>query len=76
MEDDVSLLTTKTQEELFALLVKAKRQIHTSTGSHVASGSGIPSGSGPVATPPPSNAQQIAPTNDAASGISCAAIDG
>ncbi len=78
MEDDVSVLTTKTQEELVALLVKARRQIHASTGSRVASGSGIPSGSSPVATPPLSNAgcQQTAPTNNAASGVSCVAVNG
>jgi hypothetical protein len=55
IEDDVSVLTTKTQDELVALLVKARRQIHMFTSSQVASGSGIPSGSGPVATPPPSD---------------------
>jgi hypothetical protein len=77
-EDDVSMLTTKMQDELVALLVKARRQIHASTGSRVVSGSGIPSGSSPVATPPPSNAgcQQTALTNGAASGVSSVAIDG
>ncbi len=78
VEDDVSVLTTKTQDELVALLVKARRQIHASTCSRVASGSGIPPGSGLVATPSPSDAgcQQTAPTNDAASGVSGAAVDG
>jgi hypothetical protein len=77
-EDDVSVLTTKTQEELVALLVKARRQIHASTGSWAASGSSIPSGSGPAATPPPSNAgcQQTAPTNNAISGVSGVAVNG
>jgi hypothetical protein len=77
-EDDVSVLTTKTQEELVALLVKDRRQMYASTGSWVASGSGIPSGSGPVATLPPSNAgcQQTAPTNNAASDVSGVAVNG
>jgi hypothetical protein len=54
VKDDVSMLTTETQDELVALLVKARRQIHASTGSQVASGSSIPPGSGPVVTPSPS----------------------
>jgi hypothetical protein len=76
-EDDVSVLTTKTQDELVALLVKTRRQIHASTGSQVASGSGIPPGSGLVATSSPSNAgrQQTAPTNNAVSGANGAAFD-
>ncbi len=41
-EDDVSVLTTKTQEELVALSVKARRQIHVPTCSWVASSSGTP----------------------------------
>jgi hypothetical protein len=53
VEDDMGVLTTKTQDELVDLLVKARRQIHMSASSQVASGSGIPSGSGPVATLPP-----------------------
>jgi hypothetical protein len=77
VEDDVSLLTTKTQGELVAILVKTRKQIHASTGSWVVSGSGIPPGIGPVATLSPSNVscQQTAPTNSAASGISGAAIN-
>ena len=77
VEDDVSVLTTKTQDELVALLVKVRRQIHASTCSRVASGSGIPPGSGLVATPSPSNAgcQQTAPTNNAVSGANGAAFD-
>jgi hypothetical protein len=55
-ENDVSMLTTKTQDKLVALLVKARRQFHASTGSWVALGSGIPSGSSPVAMPLPSDA--------------------
>ncbi len=76
-DDDVSVLTTKMQDELVALLVKARRQIHASTGSWVASGSGIPSGSGPVAMPSPTNAgrQQTTPTNNAVSGINGAAVN-
>jgi hypothetical protein len=74
----MSVLTTKTQDELVALFVKARRQIHVPIGSRVASGSGIPPGSGPVATPSLSNVgcQQTAPTNGAASGVSGAAIKG
>ncbi len=74
----VSMLTTKTQDELVALMVMARRQIYPSTGSWVASGSGILSGSGPVVTPSPSNAgcQQAAPTNGATSGVSGAVVNG
>ncbi len=70
VEDDVIVLTTKTQEEMIALLVRAMRQIHAPTSSQVASG--IPSGRGPVATPPPSDGgcQQTASTNNDASDIS------
>jgi hypothetical protein len=77
-EDDVSVLTAKMQEELAALLVKARRQIHAPTGSWVASGSGTPPGSGLVATssPPDAGHQQTAPTNGAASGASGASVDG
>jgi hypothetical protein len=77
MEDYESLLTLKTQEELVALLVRARRQIHASTGSWDASSSGIPSGSGPVAMLPPSSAgcQQTSLTNDPANGISGVTID-
>ncbi len=66
-EDNVSVLTTKTQEELVALLVKARRQIHMPTGSRVASGSGNPPGGGPVAMPshPDEGRQQTTPTNGA-----------
>jgi hypothetical protein len=76
-EDDVSVLTTKTQDELVALMVKARRQIHASNGSQVASGSGIPPGSGLVATPSPSNkgCQQTVPTNNAVSSANGAAVD-
>ena len=76
-DDDVSVLTTKMQDELVALLVKARRQIHASTGSWVASGSGISSGSGPVAMPSPTNAgrQQTTPTNNAVSGVNGAAVN-
>ncbi len=77
-EDDVSVLTTKTQDELVALLFKARRQIHAPTGSWVASSSSIPSGNGSVATSSPSNAgcQQTALTNGTARGISGVAVDG
>jgi hypothetical protein len=77
-EDDVSVLTTKMQEELIALLVKARRQIHVPTGSRVASGSGDPPGGSPVAMPsrPNKGRQQTAPTNGADSNAGGAHIDG
>jgi hypothetical protein len=77
-DDDVSILTTKMQDELVAFLVKARRQIHASTNSWVASGSGIPSGSGPVAMPSPTDVgrQQTSPTNNAVRGVNSAAVDG
>ncbi len=76
-DDDVSVLTTKMQDELVALLVKARRQIHVSNGSRYVSGFGIPSGSSLVAMPSPPDAgcQQTAPTNNAVSGINGAAVD-
>jgi hypothetical protein len=77
-DDDISVLTTKMQDELVALLVKARRQIHVFTGSWVASGSGISSGFGLVAMPSPPNVgcQQTVPTNNAVSGINGAAVNG
>jgi hypothetical protein len=77
-EKDVSVLTTKTQEELVALLVKARQQIHAPTGSRVAFGSGnLPRG-GPVATPshPDEGRQQTAPTNGADSDAGGAHVNG
>jgi hypothetical protein len=76
-EDNVSVLTTKTQEELVALLVKARGQIHAPTGSRVASGSGDPPGGGPNATPsrPDKGRQQTAPTNGADSNARGAHVD-
>ncbi len=77
-EDDFSVLTTKTQEELVALLVKSRQQIHAPTGSRVASGSGNPPGGGPVATPsrPNEGRQQTAPTNGTNSDAGGAHVDG
>jgi hypothetical protein len=50
-KDDVSVLTSKTQDELVALLVKARKQLSgASIGSQVASGSDDPLGSGLTAT--------------------------
>jgi hypothetical protein len=76
-EEDVSVLTTKMQEELVALLVKARLQIHAPTGSQVASGSGNPPGGGPVATPshPNEGRQQTAPTNGADNNAKGAHVD-
>jgi hypothetical protein len=49
-DDDASVLTSKTQDELVALLVQARKQLSgASVGSWVASGSNLPPGSGPVA---------------------------
>jgi hypothetical protein len=49
-DDDVSVLTSKTQDELVALLVQARRQLSSaSIGSRVAPGSNLPPGSSPVA---------------------------
>ncbi len=49
-DNDVSVLTSKTQDELVALLVQARKQLSgTTVGSWVASGSDLPPGSGPAA---------------------------
>ena len=53
-EDDVSVLTTKTQDEMVVLLVKARRQLHTSTSCWVASGCGSTPVSIPVVMSSPS----------------------
>jgi hypothetical protein len=48
--DNVSVLTSMTQDELVALLVQARKQLSSAPiGSQVASGSDIPPGRGPVA---------------------------
>ncbi len=48
-KDDVSVLTTKTEDELVALLVQARKQLSgASVGSQVASGSNLPLRSGPA----------------------------
>jgi hypothetical protein len=48
--NDVSVLTSKTQDELVALLVQARKQLSNSiVGSQAASGSNIVPGSGQVA---------------------------
>ncbi len=70
-EDDVSVLTTKTQDDLVALLVKARRahQVNNA-GLRAASGSGHLPRSGLVATPPHPDAggQKTCPTSDAHDG--------
>ncbi len=70
-EDDVSALTTKTQEELVALLVKARRahQVNNA-GLRAASGSGNLPRSGLVAMPPYTDAggQKTCLTSDAHDG--------
>ncbi len=70
-EDNVSALTTKTQDKLVALLVKARKQLSgASVSSRVASGSNLPPGSGPAATLSQTNAggQEFILANSAPSG--------
>jgi hypothetical protein len=70
-EDDnnVSILTSKTQDELVALLVQARKQLSNSTvGSRAASGSNTLPGSGPVATQSQANVGGQEPT--LANGVS------
>jgi hypothetical protein len=70
-EDDVSILTTKTQDELVALLVQARKQICSATiGSWVASGSDLPPRSSPAATHSQTNAggQMSTSANSASPG--------
>jgi hypothetical protein len=56
-DDDVSVLTTKTQDELVALLVQARKQLSNApVGSRVASGSDATPGSGPDAVLSQTNA--------------------
>jgi hypothetical protein len=79
VEEHVSVLTTKTQDELTALLVRARRQIHASIGSWIASGSSSSPGSGPAAMPPSINnmgCQQTAPTNGIVNGTEGETIKG
>ncbi len=70
-DDDVSVLTSKTQDELVALLVQARKQLSgASIGSQVASGSNLPPGSGPVAMQSQTNVgrQEFILANIASSG--------
>jgi hypothetical protein len=70
-DDDVSVLTSKTQDELVALLVQARKQLSgASVGSRVASGSDLPSGSSPVAMQSQTNmgGQESILANSASSG--------
>ncbi len=56
-EDDMSVLTTKTQDKLVALLLQARKQIcNAPIGSRVASGSNLPPRSGLAATLSQTNA--------------------
>jgi hypothetical protein len=78
-EDDVSILTTKTQDELVALLVQARKQICSATiGSQVASGSDIPPRSGPAATHSQTNAggQKSTSANSASPGTGSNGVGG
>ncbi len=61
--DNVSVLTSKTQDELVALLVQARKQLSsTPIGSWVASGSNTLPGIGPVAMQPQINVGGQEPT--------------
>ncbi len=78
-EDNVSVLTTKTQDELVALLVQARKQICSATvGSRVASGSNLPPGSNPAATHSQTNAggQKSASANSASPGTGSNGVGG
>jgi hypothetical protein len=76
-EDDASVLTTKTQDELVALLVKARRAHQVANaGLRAASGSGHLPGNGLVATPPHPDAggQKTCPTSNAHDGDAGVAV--
>jgi hypothetical protein len=62
-DDDVSILTSKTQDKLVALLVQARRQLSSAPiGSWVASSSNTLPGIGPVAMQPQINVGGQEPT--------------
>ncbi len=70
-DNGMSVLTSKTQDELVALLVQARKQLSGATvGSRVASGSDLPPGSGPAAMPSQTNVggQESILANSAPSG--------
>ncbi len=76
-EDDLSILTTKTQDELVALLVKARRAHQVATaGLWAASGSSHLPSSDLVATPPHPDAggQKTCPTSNAHNGNAGVAV--
>ncbi len=78
-EDDVSVLTTKTQDKLVALLVQARKQICNATvGSRVASGFDLPPGSSPAAMHSQTNAggQKSTSANSASPGTGSNGIGG
>ncbi len=78
-DNDVSVLTSKTQDELVALLVQARRQLSgASASSQVASSSNFPPGSGPVAMPSPTNTggQESTLGNSASSGTNGNGVGG
>ncbi len=78
-EDDVSVLTTKTQDELVALLWQARKQIFSATvGNQVASGSNLSPGSGPAAMHSQTNAggQKFTSANSASPGTGSNSVDG
>jgi hypothetical protein len=78
-KDDASGLTSKTKDELVALLVQARREFNkASVGRRVASGSNLPLGSGPAAMPsqPSTDGQESLPANSAISGTGGNCVDG
>jgi hypothetical protein len=78
-DNDVSVLTTKTQDKLVALLVQARKQLSGApVGSRVASGSNLPPGSSPAAKLSQTNAggQESILANSAQSGTDGNGIGG
>jgi hypothetical protein len=77
--DDVSILTSKTQDNLVALLVQARRQLSSApVGSRVASGSDTLPGISPVAMQPQINVggQELTLANSVHSGTKGNSIGG
>jgi hypothetical protein len=78
-DDDMSVLTSKTQDKLVALLVKTRKQLSSaSIGSRVASGSDNPPGSGLAATLSCSDAGRLesTPATSAPVGVGGHSIGG
>jgi hypothetical protein len=78
-EDVASGLTSKTKDELVALLVQARREFNeASVGRQVASGSNLSLVSGPAVMPyqPSTDGQEFLPANSAISGTGSNRADG